>query len=188
MSRRRTRPGQPVSSFATPVLAHGACRPRCVADRPSADSGSRVPAVGLADAGLAHRVQNPIALGGATASGRFRHFSDRDPMARVRNADRPQPTQSRSCRCSSVASQATRVAKASRDPKRFCLAFQAKILCTDQPPPTTPRSSPTKPPEPLGFHNSVSPLVLRHKIPDWPSPLKSPVPTICQLVLTTPRS
>ena len=29
----------PVSSFAAPVLAHGACRPRCVADRPSAASG-----------------------------------------------------------------------------------------------------------------------------------------------------
>jgi hypothetical protein len=39
------------------------------ADRPSAASGSRVRAVGLADAGLAHRVQNPIALGGATALG-----------------------------------------------------------------------------------------------------------------------
>ena len=58
---------------------------------------------------------------------------------------------------------------------------QAKILCTDQLVPTTPRSLAANPPEPLGFHNSVSPLVLRHRIPDWPLPLKSPVPAICQL-------
>ena len=39
-----------------------------------------------------------------------------------------------------------------------------------------------KPPEPLGFHNSVSPLALRHRMLSSPLPVKSPVPAICQLV------
>ena len=46
---------------------------------------------------------------------------------------------------------------------------------------TTPRSSPVKPPAPLGFHNSVSPSRCAIRMPDWPLPLKSPVPAICQL-------
>ena len=52
---------------------------------------------------------------------------------------------------------------------------------------TTPRSCPTKPPEPLAFHNSVSPSALRHKTPASLAPLKSPVPAICQSPPTIPR-
>ena len=44
------------------------------------------------------------------------------------------------------------------------------------------------PPLPFEFQRSASPLALRHKMSAWPSPLKSPVPAICQLLLTIPRS
>ena len=35
---------------------------------------------------------------------------------------------------------------------------------------------------------STSPLALRQRMSAWPSPLKSPVPAICQLLPTIPRS
>ena len=45
-----------------------------------------------------------------------------------------------------------------------------------------------KPPEPFGFHKAVLPLEsLRHKILSSPFPVKSPVPTTCQLVGTLLR-
>ena len=61
----------------------GACRMSAsLRRRSAAASGSRVRAVGLADAGLAHRVQNPIALGGATALGGLLPFAPAGRMLR----------------------------------------------------------------------------------------------------------